>query len=252
MHKSFSAETKVLDPTKGLVDCLFSVTSVVDRQGDKILPGAFTKALSAKQSVPVVYGHDWSRLEAVLGKTVSWRELMPYSSDLPPNLASKGYGAVRATVQFDQETPSGRLALTNVKNGNVTSWSFAFDSNKSLEKYDDKGVREIREIPEIFEIGPVLIGANQEAMTLAVKKTMEMQRESAINPHVAIQTGANAVSSKAHLVSKVRGLVAQIERDEPASAKKTAVLAAAKVLLADEDAERDDWARIFGYVRGLN
>lgn len=239
IHKSFSAETKVLDTTKGLVECVFSVTGVVDRQNDKILPGAFRKALAAKRSVPVVYAHSWTDINAVLGKTVGWAELMPGDSRLGPRLQSKGYGGVKAVVQFDQETPSGRLALTHVANGNLKDWSFAFDSNKSLERYDETGVREIPEIPEIYEVTVALVGANQEAMTLALQKTM------------AIQSAQTGPEREAYLIRKINGQIAQLERGNP-DAETRAVLEVAKALVADMDPDRKAWDRIFSYIRSLD
>lgn len=169
INKSFqAAETKVLDPSRGLVECMFSVTGNLDRQGDIIDPGAFTKALASKASVPVVYAHQWNDLDAVLGKTVSWKELFPGDPSLPESLRTKGYGGVRAVVQFDQETPAGRLAFTHVKNKNITEWSFAFDIDDDGEKQVDD-VRHIKSIREVYETTLALIGANPETVTMALK-----------------------------------------------------------------------------------
>ena len=175
IHKSFqAAETKVLDPARGLVETVFSVTGNVDRQGDVIEPGAFGKALAAKNSVPVVYAHKWDDLDAVLGKTVSWRELLAGDPALPDSLKSKGLGGVKAIVQFDQETPSGRVALTHVKNKNITEWSFAFDIADAGEKFEDN-VRHIKSIAEVYEVTLALIGANPATTTMAFKAMVEAE-----------------------------------------------------------------------------
>jgi len=171
LRKSFAAvETKVLDANRGLVETVFSVTGNVDRQNDVIDSGAFAKALAAKASVPVVYAHKWDDINAVLGKTVQWRELLPGDPGLPDKLRVKGLGGVKAVVQFDQETPSGRVAFTHVKNGNLTDWSFAFDVDDDGEKYDDGGtVRHLKSIREIYEVTLALIGANPDTQTLDFK-----------------------------------------------------------------------------------
>jgi HK97 family phage prohead protease len=177
IHKSFqAAETKVLDPARGLVECVFSVTGNVDRQNDIIEPGAFSKALAAKPSVPVVYAHKWDDINQVLGKTTSWKELLPGDPGLPESLRSKGFGGVKATVQFDQETPAGRVALTNVKNKNITDWSFAFDLTPDGEKFDDN-TRHIKAngIAEIYEVTVALIGANSDTTTMAFKALVDAE-----------------------------------------------------------------------------
>ena len=174
LRKSFTAaETKVLDPAKGLVETVFSVTGNLDRQNDIIEPGAFAKALAAKGSVPVVYAHKWDDINQVLGKTINWRELMPGDPALPANLQQKGYGGVKALIQFDQETPAGRVALTHVKNKNITEWSFAFDIDPDGgEKFEDNA-RHIKSIAEMYEVTLALIGANPDTTTMSLKSLSE-------------------------------------------------------------------------------
>jgi HK97 family phage prohead protease len=175
IQKSFeAAETKVLDAGRGLVETVFSVTGNVDRQNDVIDPGAFGKALAAKSSVPVVYAHKWDDLNAVLGKTVSWKELLAGDPALPESLRNKGLGGVKAIVQFDQETPAGRIAFTNVKNKNITEWSFAFDIDPDGAK-SDGDVRHIKSISEVYEVTLALIGANPATTTMAFKAMVEAE-----------------------------------------------------------------------------
>lgn len=169
IHKTFTAETKVLgDPEQGVVECVFSATGNVDRQGDRIVPGAFAKALAGKGSVPVVFAHAWQDISQVLGRTTSMREMLPGDPGLPESLRSKGYGGVKATIQFEMGVQSGREAFTHLKNGNLTQYSFAFDIDKDGEKTEDN-VREIKSISELFEVTVALIGANQLTTTLVAK-----------------------------------------------------------------------------------
>lgn len=170
--KSFAAaETKVIgNPDLGLVECVFSVTGSVDRQGDRIVPGAFNKALAAKQSVPVVYGHSWDRIDAVLGRTKSMRELMPGSWELPESVRSQGFGGVKAAIQFEMGVPSGQAAFTHLKHGNLTQYSFAFEVDDDVQTYENgSNVREIKSIREIHEVTVALVGANEHTATLVAK-----------------------------------------------------------------------------------
>jgi HK97 family phage prohead protease len=185
IHKTFTAETKVLDPAQGVVECVFSATGNVDRQGDRIVPGAFAKALAGKSSVPVVFAHAWADISQVLGRTTSMRELMPGDPSLPDSLRSKGYGGVKATIQFEMGVQSGREAFTHLKNGNLTQYSFAFDIDTDGEKTEGN-VREIKSISELFEVTVALIGANQLTTTLIAKA--ENADAEFIATHVAEQS----------------------------------------------------------------
>ena len=175
--KSFTAQTKVLDAAAGLVDCVASVTGNLDRQGDRIVAGAFAPALSRPKAIPVVYGHKWDSLDAVLGKTLNVRELMPNDPSLPTALRSAGYGGLRSTIKFDLDTPAGQLAFTHLAHGNLSEYSFGFDISEGGAEYRDekaangsrKSVRYITSISEIFEISVVLIGANQLTETVSAK-----------------------------------------------------------------------------------
>ena len=196
LTKSFAVvETKVLDADMGLVECAFSVTGNVDRQNDRILPGAFKTALASSRPPTVVYSHVWDDIHQVLGKTQTWNELLPGDPSLPSKLkaqneailkAGKGEqlrGCMKAQVKFDRDTPSGALAFTHVKNENLVEWSFAFDVADGGTFYDDPGksldggyvqpVRNIKDISEVFEVSLVLIGANPATSTVGWKSILK-------------------------------------------------------------------------------
>jgi hypothetical protein len=63
-------------------------------------------------------------------------------------------------------------------------------------------VREIKSIGEIFEITLCPIGANAEAMTLAMKKAMEMHGAS--HP-------TDVKAREAYLIRKIKGDIAKLE-----------------------------------------
>ena len=151
------------DEAEGIVDAIVNTTGLVDRQKDIVHPGAFRNALSGRMP-KVVNSHDGTKF---LGKVLSMRELMPGDPTLPADLRAQGLGALAVRMQFNLETESGREMFSNIKGGYVDQWSFMFTIGDA--QYDSKGIRHIKLIDEIFEVSPVLVGANQATMTLAAK-----------------------------------------------------------------------------------
>lgn len=162
-RKSFAAEFKTLDEAEGVVEAIVNTTGIVDRQKDVVEPGAFRKATGGKLP-KVVNSHQGSEF---LGKVLSMREIMPGDANLPMALAQKGLGAFAVKMQFNLETQAGREMFSNVKGGYVDEWSFMFTILDA--QYDAKGIRHIKLIDEIFEVSPVLVGANQATLTLSAK-----------------------------------------------------------------------------------
>jgi HK97 family phage prohead protease len=162
-RKSFAVEFKSVDDAEGIVDAIVNTTGLLDRQKDIIEPGAFRKAVNGKLP-KVVNSHQGSDF---LGKVLSMREIMPGDTSLPRVLLEKGLGAFAVKMQFNLETQAGREMFSNVKGGYVDEWSFMFTIADG--QYDSKGVRHIKLIDEIFEVSPVLVGANQATLTLASK-----------------------------------------------------------------------------------
>jgi hypothetical protein len=183
--KSFSADhTKVLNAGAGIVETVFSVTGPpADRQGDIIDAGAFSKAIANSRLPTVVFSHVWNDINQVLGRTLSWEELLPGNPMIPSRLksAAKGesqVGCVRAQVQFDLETPAGQLAFTHVRNQNLKEWSFSFDVGENGAYYEDHKsadgkysapIRHIKDVSEVFELTLCVIGAQQRTETVAWK-----------------------------------------------------------------------------------
>jgi HK97 family phage prohead protease len=181
IHKTFTTTIKSADAGSGQANALFSVYGVKDRQGDIVEYGALTDAMRQGPKPTVVYSHNWSDLDSVLGKVVSWGDLAPGSASLPTNLQQ--YGAAYANVKFNLNVPAGKTAFELVKSGDLNQWSWAFDVAPDGERHDEKGVRRISKVSSIYEVSLVLQGANAlttttaaKAMTEAMVKTIEMRR----------------------------------------------------------------------------
>tara|TARA_B100000287_G_scaffold421285_1_gene461767 strand:- start:947 stop:2143 length:1197 start_codon:yes stop_codon:yes gene_type:complete len=143
---------------KGQVEAVFSVFGNVDSDGDVVLPGAIKSGFKDNQ-VPMVFAHKW---------------------DQPIGKGTIEADDEKATFkgQFFMETEAGKEAYNLAKEmGDLQEWSFGFrihdyevapyekDGEESEEDFD---VRYLKEL-EVFEVSPVLVGANRETYTLAIK-----------------------------------------------------------------------------------
>jgi HK97 family phage prohead protease len=135
---------------EGRLKAAFSVFDELDSDLDVVRKSAFTDG----QPVPLVWSHDWSK---PIGK-----------------------GIVRLTdrhAEFDgaffTDTASGMDAYRTVKAmGELQEFSFGFEIKESRRiKYQDKDAREITKVT-VFEVSTVLIGANRNTRTLAIKGGM--------------------------------------------------------------------------------
>lgn len=166
--------TKTVNEAQGLVETIFSVTGVKDRQGDILVPGSFTKALQGKKPT-VVFSHSWTDIGQVLGHVKDWAELMPGDTRLPADVYNAGYGGAWACVKFNLGVEAGRTAFELVRNGDLQEWSWAFDIDDGGHEYDSKlDARRIKSVKEIFELTLCVVGANQLTRTVSAKTPAAM------------------------------------------------------------------------------
>lgn len=140
------AEFKAEDG-EGSLSAVFSTFGMVDSDGDVLTPEAFTDG----QSAPMVWSHDWSR---PIGKGVVKVE--------PERAIFRG--------KLFLDTTDGLDAFRTIKAmGDLQeySWGFRILDAEPGER-DGMPVRYITKA-ELFEVSPVLIGANRETYTLAIK-----------------------------------------------------------------------------------
>jgi HK97 family phage prohead protease len=128
-----------------------------------MMPGAFKASLQRKLPA-VVWGHDWSQ---PIGKALDAQELMPGDLRLPADLAGQGGLWVKAALNMN--TQRGRDAYSDLAFGAVTEFSIGYVPTKS--KYDDNGIRELMAV-DLYEVSPVLVGANSETRLLSVKNRL--------------------------------------------------------------------------------
>lgn len=160
-YKKINLELKEANE-KGQVKAVFSVFNDVDSDGDVVLPTSIKSGLDPNgEEVPMVWAHDWSK-PIGRGKIVKDDEKAIFDGS------------------FFMDTESGQEAYKLVKNmGALQQWSFGFrveDSEygkfKKSENDDETDVRYLKEL-SVYEVSPVLVGANQDTFTMAIKSLKE-------------------------------------------------------------------------------
>tara|TARA_B100001250_G_scaffold148226_1_gene126989 strand:+ start:11147 stop:12649 length:1503 start_codon:yes stop_codon:yes gene_type:complete len=160
--KEIEFELKGDGKTKGQVEAVFSVFNDIDSDGDVVLPKAIKSGFKSG-SVPMVWSHKW---------------------DMPIGKGSIKQDKSKATFvgEFFMDTESGKEAYNLVKNmGDLQQWSFGFKVNDSeYGKFkkdgsdDDLDVRYLKDL-SVYEVSPVLVGANQDTFTMAIKSDKETE-----------------------------------------------------------------------------
>ena len=165
--KDFTARVKAAGVADGLAEgqfvALVSVFGNEDSMGDVVRAGAFTETLAewgAKgDPIPVIWAHKWGDPFAHIGtvikatETLEGLEVMGQIDDLGTN-------------------PTADQVYRLLKGRRVTQFSFAYDEIESAWVKDDSnrwgGYWELRKL-RLHEVGPCLVGANQETELLAAK-----------------------------------------------------------------------------------
>ena len=153
-----------IDSAQGIVECFVAAIGNKDSVGDVIVSGAFTESLKRRKP-RVVWGHNWND---PIGKVLEIYEVPANDPRIPPKMRLAGVGGLYARVQFNLATEKGREAFASVAFfGQEQEWSIGY---KTLQATFDPTMQAnvLREV-ELYEVSPVLHGANQLTATLSVK-----------------------------------------------------------------------------------
>ena len=150
--------------SEGKVSAVFSVFNTLDSDGDVVVPKAIKSGFKSG-SVPMVWAHKW---------------------DMPIGKGEIKQDGDKATFEgeFFMDTESGKEAYNLVKAmGDLQQWSFGYrvnDSERGKFKSGDKDVdaRYLKDL-SVYEVSPVLVGANQDTYTMAIKSNKELLEEMA-------------------------------------------------------------------------
>ena len=148
--------------SEGKVSAVFSVFNTLDSDGDVVVPKAIKSGFKSG-SVPMVWAHKW---------------------DMPIGKGEIKQDGDKATFEgsFFMDTESGKEAYNLVKNmGDMQQWSFGYKVNDSefAKAETQNGETDARYLKDltVYEVSPVLVGANQDTYTLAIKSNTELLKE---------------------------------------------------------------------------
>ncbi|MFD8596976.1 HK97 family phage prohead protease [Kitasatospora sp. NPDC059646] len=167
--KECKARVKAAGPADGLSEgqfvALVSVFGNEDSAGDVVVPGAFTQTLAdwaAKgDPIPVIWSHDWGDPFSHIGVVVEAEE------------TAEGL-QITGQIEDIDTNPTAAQVYRLLKGRRVTQFSFAYDVEEGAwvegtdEEGDWEGWYELRRL-KLYEVGPCLVGCNQQTELIAAK-----------------------------------------------------------------------------------
>lgn len=162
--KAAPAGQIAVNQAKGIVEAFVAGIGNKDSVGDICAPGAFNGSLKRRKP-RVVWGHNWND---PIGKVLEIYEVPASDPRLPEKMKRAGIGGLYAKVQFNLNSEKGKEAFANVQFfGLEQEWSIGY---KTLDAVFDpaKQANVLKEV-ELYEVSPVLHGANQLTGTISIK-----------------------------------------------------------------------------------
>lgn len=153
-----------VDEALGIVECFVAGIGNKDSVGDVCLPGAFVGSLKRRKP-RVVWGHNWNE---PIGKVLDIYEVGPNDPRLPMKMKRAGIGGLYARVQFNLKSERGKEAFNSVVFfGEEQEWSIGYKTLDAV--FDPSNQANMLKEVELYEVSPVLHGANQLTGTISIK-----------------------------------------------------------------------------------
>ena len=164
LFKSGNSGNVNIDEAQGIVECFVAGIGNKDSVGDVVISGAFAKSLTHRKP-RVVWGHSWND---PIGKVLEMYEVPVGDSRLPSKMRNAGIGGLYAKVQFNLNSEKGKEAFATVAFfGEEQEWSIGYKTIDSV--FDPNLQANILKEVELYEVSPVLHGANQLTGTISIK-----------------------------------------------------------------------------------
>lgn len=195
LYKSLNAQFNI-DEAQGIVEAFVAGIGNKDSVGDICLPGCFTSSLKRRKP-RVVWGHDWN---SPIGKVLEIYEVGPNDPRLPAKMRKAGIGGLYARVQFNLKAEKGKEAFANVSFfGMEQEWSIGYKTLDAV--FDPVQTANLLKEVELYEVSPVLHGANQLTGTISIKADSveaETKEKAASKPVLRDPKGGLTAAGRAH------------------------------------------------------
>ena len=195
------------DEVEGKVEAVFSNFNEVDSDGDVVLPSSI-KSGFGENGVAMVWAHDW---KDVIGRG----EIVQDDT----RAVFKG--------QFIMDTERGRDAYNTVKAmGDLQQWSFGYEvleAENGMFQKDAGNEIEVRFLKDVkvWEVSPVLVGANQNTHTVSVKSEQQ-EAPKGLRFNEQVDEVLNTLSA---LVKRAKELTAlRLSKDKTLSEEATGLI----------------------------
>jgi len=160
INKFYISDAKVLDDRQGIVEAYVNTMGIRDADGDIIDPAAFNTSIKANLPIPVLAGHDQSKL---VGK-VLFAQSEPVGAGDEHRLYTR--------MQMNLDTQAGQEAYSNIAGEYIREWSVGFNLPAGdAVVYDRAGKETTRRILDLdwVEVSAVIRGASPSTSTIAAK-----------------------------------------------------------------------------------
>ena len=154
------SDAKVLDDRQGIVEAYVNTMGIRDADGDIIDPAAFNASIKSNLPIPVLAGHDQSKL---VGKVL-------FAQSEPTGSADEHRLYTR--MQMNLDTQAGQDAYSNIAGEYIREWSVGFNLPEGdAVVYDRAGKETTRRILNLdwVEVSAVIRGASPSTSTIAAK-----------------------------------------------------------------------------------
>jgi len=160
INKFTISDAKVVDDRQGIVEAYVNTMGIRDADGDIIDPGAFDNSIRANLPIPVLAGHDQSKL---VGKVI-------FAQSEKTGMGDEYRLYTR--MQMNLDTQVGQEAYSNIAVEYIREWSVGFNlPDGDAVVYDRAGKETVRRILNLdwVEVSAVIRGASPSTSTIAAK-----------------------------------------------------------------------------------
>lgn len=158
---------------EGQFEALVSIVGNKDSYGDVVMPGAFDDTLAEWKAsgnpIPIIWSHRYDDPENHIGYVIDAAE---------KTVDGKTGLWVKGQLDTDGDATKARQVSRLLRGKRVTQFSFSYDvTDGAMSKSEDLGDYFALNKMKLYEVGPTLIGANQETELLNAKAIQDLAIE---------------------------------------------------------------------------